>query len=143
MEKKEWSEEEWLCKAAHYCAGAEKAESEVRDKLRQWGVPSSVWNRIIVYLRKENYIDDARYCRAFVHDKVAFQGWGREKIRAALAARHLSGECVREALENIDETVYFDWLRRLKQQNYPADPIRQTRFLLQRGFTLEEIKRPN
>ena len=97
---------EALNKAAAYCTLCERCISEVSAKLTAWGVPYAVQEEIIARLIEEKFIDEARYCRAFVNDKVRFNRWGRLKITAALREKRLPQEYIKEAMENIDEDAY-------------------------------------
>lgn len=108
--KKPLTPGEALNKAAAYCTLCERCTSEVSAKLTAWGVPSGEQEKIIARLIDEKFIDEARYCRAFVNDKVKFNRWGRIKITAALREKHLPQEYIKEALENIDEEQYMDAL---------------------------------
>ena len=101
---------EALNKAAGYCTLCERCISEVSAKLTAWGVPNGEQEKIIARLIEEKFIDEARYCRAFVNDKVKFNRWGRMKIQAALRDKRLPRECVSEAMDNIDEEQYMDAL---------------------------------
>ena len=109
--KKPLSPGEALNKAAAYCTLCERCTSEVSTKLTAWGVPSGEQEKIIARLIEEKFIDEERYCRAFVNDKVKFNRWGRIKITAALREKHLPQEHIKEALENIDEDVYMQSLK--------------------------------
>ena len=102
---------EALNKAAAYCTLCERCISEVSAKLTAWGVPYDEQEKIIARLIEEKFIDEARYCRAFVNDKVKFNRWGRIKITAALREKHLPQEYIKEALENIDEEEYMQSLK--------------------------------
>lgn len=126
-------------KAEAYCAQAEHCVSEMRDKLRVWGATSAQADEVIECLIDEKYIDEARYCRAFVHDKLLYQGWGRMKMRAALQAKHLPSTYIAAALEDIDETEYFRILEKVIQKK-KGSPEQVIRFCMQRGFALNEIK---
>ncbi|MBQ8336398.1 MAG: RecX family transcriptional regulator [Bacteroidaceae bacterium] len=108
---KEYSESEALNKAAAYCTLCERCVSEVTAKLAAWGMDDAQQRRIIGRLKEEGFIDEARYCWAFVNDKVRFNRWGRIKISAALREKHLPQEYVREAMENIDEDAYMHALK--------------------------------
>lgn len=103
---KELTPEEALNKAAAYCTLCERCVSEVTAKLTAWGVPQGEHRSIIERLTSEGFINEARYCRAFVNDKVRFNRWGRIKIRAALSEKRLPRELVNEAIDNIDEEQY-------------------------------------
>ena len=97
---------EALNKAAAYCTLCERCISEVRAKLTAWGVPHSEQEKIIARLIDEKFIDEARYCRAFVNDKVRFNRWGRIKIIAMLREKHLPQEQIKDAVNNIDTSEY-------------------------------------
>lgn len=147
MVKHEWSTDELKHKAEAYCATAERCASEVTIKLQQWGATEQQIDHIVAHLKAQRYIDDERYCRAFAHDKVLYQGWGRIKIRAALFVKHLPANHIQTALDSIDEIEYFDILRRViatkKRAIKSSNPMAREkliRFCLQRGFTYDEIE---
>ena len=76
------------------CAKSEHSAGEMLDKMRQWNLPDEAQARIMETLTKGRFVDDARFAEAFVHDKIAFNGWGRRKIEQALWMKH------------VDERVY-------------------------------------
>ena len=110
---KELSLGEALNKAAAYCTLCERCVSEVRAKLTAWDVPSGEQEKIIARLIEEKFIDEARYCRAFVNDKLRFNRWGRIKINAALRDKRLPKEYINEALESIDDEKYIEILKEI------------------------------
>ena len=141
MAKTELSKLEWLAKAQAYCARAEHCAADVRRKLYEWGLQDAeIADSIEENLYADNFLNDRRFCEAYVHDKVAYQSWGRLKIQAGLRALQLPESEIRSALENIDETAYFDNLRKLIRARKSDSEDKRLRFLLQRGFTYEEIK---
>lgn len=146
MENKEWSPDELRHKAESYCVTAERCEQDVRLKLRQWNCDDSTAGQIIARLYDAEFINSARYCRAFVHDKLAYQGWGRVKIAYMLRAKNLPSADIQAALDEIDEDEYTRTLNHVADQfirhnarKYAANPECLYRFLSQRGFTTEEI----
>ena len=141
MANHELSKLEALDKAEAYCARGEHCAADVRRKLCEWGVPSTWRDEIEAHLYDADFLNDERYCRAYVHDKVAYQSWGRLKIQAGLQALHLPSAAIREALEGIDEEQYVQNLRALIASRRADPEDRRLRFLLQRGFTYEEIKK--
>lgn len=141
MEKHELSKAEWLDKAEAYCARAEHCAADVRRKLYEWGAPSEFFDFIEESLYKNDFLNDARFCNAYVHDKVEYQSWGRMKIQAGLRALNFPEKDIREAMENIDKIVYFKNLRALIASRKSDSEEKRLRFLFQRGFTYEEIKR--
>ena len=140
MEKTELSRAEWLSKAEAYCARAEHCAADVRRKLYEWGAPAGLSDEIEENLYADGFLDDARFCSAYVHDKVAYQGWGRVKIQAGLRALQLPEPAIREAMEEIDEKQYKANLQKLIQQRKGDSEDKRMRFLAQRGFSYDEIR---
>ena len=140
MEKTELSRAEWLSKAEAYCARAEHCAADVRRKLYEWGAPAGLSDEIEKSLYADGFLDDARFCSAYVHDKVAYQGWGRVKIQAGLRALQLPEPAIREAMEEIDEKQYKANLQKLIKQRKGDSEDKRMRFLAQRGFSYDEIR---
>ena len=140
MVKTDLSKAEWLSKAEAYCVRAEHCAADVRRKLYEWGTPAEFFDFIEQKLYENDFLNDARFCRAYVHDKVEYQKWGRLKILAGLRAMQLPESEIDEALKNIDEFAYFYNLRYLMKQRKNDSEDKLLRFLSQRGFTYEEIK---
>ena len=138
-DRREITEAELLSKAENYCARAEHCADEVKAKVLQWGGSSSQAEHIIDMLYENRFLDDARYCRAYTHDKLLYQHWGRVKIRMMLSAKHLPEEQIRAAIEEIDETEYMRILTDTAAQKKNAEREAQIRFLLQRGFEYPQI----
>lgn len=160
--------DEFRSRAEAYCARAEHCAEEVRTKLYAWGCPSESVDSIIDHLYALRFLDDARYCHAFAHDKLLYQQWGKIKIQAHLQARRLPSAAIQEALSSIDEIEYNRILQSLISQKSrslrptPKPTPRNTspdrtqsrfsrrdeqnsqrdqliRFLLQRGFSYSDI----
>ena len=141
MEKHELSKLEWLDKCEAYCARSEHCAADVRRKLYEWGAPAEIAESIEEILYERDFLNDARFCNAYVHDKVEYQRWGRLKIQAGLRALQLPESEIAKALDSIEEKCYFSNLRKLIQERRADSEDKRLRFLMQRGFTYEEIKK--
>ena len=153
MAKTELSKLEWLAKAQAYCAKAEHCAADVRRKLYEWGLQDAeikdfspeegldIADFIEKNLYSDNFLDDARFCAAYVHDKVAYQSWGRLKIQAGLRALNLPEAEIRKSLDEIDEKQYQKNLQSLIASRRSDSSDKLLRFLAQRGFTYEEIEK--
>lgn len=139
MENREYSLAEAISKAKSYCARAEHCAEDVRQKCYQWGICSDEIEQIVDSLRESGYIDDSRYCHAFVHDKLHFQHWGKRKIRYALQQLHLPSDAIYDAMQEIDDDEYMRILEHVAGQKKSATREQQIRFLLQRGFDYDDI----
>lgn len=140
MANRELSKAEWLDKAEAYCARSEHCAADVKRKLFEWGAPSDLFDEIEETLYSRDFLNDARFCHAYVHDKVAYQSWGRAKIRAGLQALQLPASAINDAMNDMDEAQYNANLKALIAQRKSDSEEKKMRFLLQRGFTYEEIK---
>ena len=139
MEKRELSKREWLDKCEAYCAKSEHCAADVKRKLYEWGATADLFDEIEESLYKNDFLNDARFCHAYVHDKIEYQSWGRMKIQAGLRALELPETEIRKSIDNIDENTYLNNLKNLISQRRSDTPEKLLRFLAQRGFTYEEI----
>ena len=112
------TESEGKTLAERYCSGAEHCCLDVRAMLERHGAESGDIDRILKHLIKEGYIDESRYARAFVHDKVRFTKWGRIKIAQALWQKRIPGDVADSALASIDEDEYMTALRDVVASRY-------------------------
>ena len=146
--KKEMTEQEAYLQLAAICAQAEHCEQEMRDKMKRWELDEMVQNRIIDRLTKERYIDNERYARAFVKDKIRYNKWGRRKVQQALWMKRIDNDIQQRVLDEIDEKEYLDVLRPLlkqKRKSIKAESDYElnqklVRFALSRGFTFDIIR---
>jgi regulatory protein len=146
--KKEMTEQEAYLQLAALCAQAEHCQQEMRDKMRRWELDETAQNRIIARLVKERYVDDERYARAFVKDKIRYNKWGRRKVQQALWLKHIDSEIQQCVLDEIDEKEYLDVLRPLLKQKRKSIKAasdyelnqKLVRFALGRGFGFDIIR---
>ena len=146
--KKEMNEQEAYLQLAALCAQAEHCEQEMRDKMKRWELDEMVQNRVIDRLTEERYIDNERYARAFVKDKIRYNKWGRRKVLQALWMKRIDTDIQQRVLDEIDEKEYLDVLRPLLKQKRKSIKAENdyelnqklVRFALSRGFTFDIIR---
>ena len=146
--KKEMTEQEAYLQLAALCAQAEHCEQEMRDKMRRWELDETVQNRIVDRLIKERYVDDERYARAFVKDKIRYNKWGRRKVQQALWQKRIDADIQQRVLDEIEEKEYLDILRPLLKQKRKSIKAKSdyelnqklVRFALGRGFGFDIIR---
>lgn len=145
---KPMSEEQALARLTALCASAEHCTGEMIDKMTQWEISEEAQARIMEHLVKNKYIDDERYCRAFVHDKMEYNHWGRRKIEQALYVKHVDKAIQKAVLDEIPDEDFIDILRPLiaqKRRQTRANSeyemnMKLMRFAASRGFTIEQIR---
>ena len=144
---KECTESEAIFKTEAYCSQAERCESELKIKLKQWRVPQEWWDKIINQLKADNYISSSRYVDAFVREKYRFNKWGKQKIVQALRMKQLPETLIQEAMDEIDREEYLLNLSSLikrkmndvKAKNEYERNGKLIRFALSRGFEMNDI----
>lgn len=105
------SEEKTLSKLAALCSKKECCTADLNDKMRNRGLDSEARQRIIDYLVSHQFVDDSRYCRAFVNDKVKYNKWGRRKIEQALWLKHIPSDISTPILDAVPDEDYLRTLR--------------------------------
>lgn len=137
-----------LRKLAALCAKGEHCSHDMEEKMRQWGLDDGDIQANVDYLRHHGYIDDARYCRAFVNDKITYNHWGPRKIEQALWQKHIPEDISRPILDEVAEETYTAVLLpmlRTKQRTTKAASGYELagkliKFAMSRGFKYETIR---
>ena len=145
---KEKTEQDAYLQLAALCAQAEHCQQEMRDKMKRWGIDAATQDRIVARLIKERYVDDERYARAFVKDKIRYNKWGRRKVQQGLWLKHIDDDIQERVLSEVDDSEYLAVLRPLLKQkvrsiraeNDYERTQKLVRFALGRGFTFDIIR---
>lgn len=150
MMDKEMDVKEALTRLSAYCSVAERCRADVKEKLFRWGLDGEAGESIVLALEKDRFLDEKRYCRAFIRDKYLFARWGKVKIEQALRAKHIASDVYAPLLDEVvEEDDYLSGLRSLlasKRKSIRAGSAREMegkliRFALGRGFEMDDIRR--
>ncbi|MDR0541945.1 MAG: RecX family transcriptional regulator [Dysgonamonadaceae bacterium] len=140
--------EQALQRLAAYCSRGERCIQDILRKMTRWELPEQEQKRAIQYLQKENFLDERRFCRAFVHDKSQYNHWGVYKIRYELQKKQIPEPLIREALSKIDTDANREQLRQIlaakrktvKGKNDYEINRKLMRFAAGKGFSLDDIE---
>ena len=146
--KKEMTGQQAYSRLTALCARSEHCQQEMLEKMRQWGISEEEQAQVMARLVDERYVDDERFTRAFVNDKIRYNKWGRRKVEQALWQKHIDKDIANRVLNEIDDEEYLSILKPLlkqKRRSIKADDNRQERiklvkFALSRGFTMDIIR---
>jgi regulatory protein len=128
---------------SRYCAFAERSPKQVKEKLKKYGLTGSEIEKVVSLLRDENYINESRFAHAFVHDKLKFNKWGKNRLKMELISHQIPEDCIAKALESVDEDEYHKIIKSLlvnKVDSIKAGVPFLSRkkkvidFLMQKGF---------
>ena len=145
---KQKTEQDAYLTLAALCAQAEHCQYEMTEKMRRWELDEEAQARIMQRLVKERYINDERYARAFVKDKVHYNKWGRRKVEQALWQKHINEDIRQQVLDEVDDEEYIRILKPLLQQKRRSTKAandyelnqKLMRFAMGRGFTFDIIR---
>lgn len=135
-------------KAAAYCARAERCPTEVTAWLDAREVPKEEQEAILAELKRERFLDEARFIAAYAVDKLRFAERGPLRIRAELLARDLPEDLVErivpQVMEENDYRTILKTLLRKKliavESNLPEVLQRNViQWAFGKGFSIDDI----
>lgn len=142
------TEKEAYLTLAALCAKAEHCQWEMTEKMRRWELSDEAQTHVMERLVKERYVDDERYARAFVKDKVRYNKWGRRKVEQALWQKRIDDDIRQRVLDEVDDEEYLVVLKPLLKQKRKTTKAQNDyelnqklmRFAMSRGFTFDIIR---
>ena len=148
QKKKPITEQEALQKLSALCARAEHSSGEMLEKMRRWQLSEDARERVLDRLIDENFVDDERFARLFVREKIRFDRWGRRKIEQALYQKGVASDISRRVLDEVDDEAYVAELKKLiaaKRRSVQAESdyemrAKLTKYALGRGFDYNVIR---
>ena len=148
QKKKPITEQEALQKLSALCARAEHSSGEMLEKMRRWQLSEDARERVLNRLIDEKFVDDERFARLFVREKIRFDHWGRRKIEQALYQKGVASDISRRVLDEVDDEAYVAELKKLiaaKRRSVQAESdyelrAKLTKYALGRGFDYNVIR---
>ena len=127
-------------------ARREHSARELAIKLAARGYAAEDVAETLAALAAKSLLSDARFCETYTDHRIA-KGYGPLRIQHELKQRGVDAELIEQALGQLE----VDWQQRLAEvrrgkfgSKLPAgfpEQARQGRFLQQRGFSTESIRR--
>ncbi|EXJ16303.1 regulatory protein RecX [Imhoffiella purpurea] len=132
--------------ALRLLAGREHSRLELERKLASRGFDASAIGEALVRLEREGALDESRLAERYVEERID-KGFGPLRIRSELRNKGVDDALIDRCLQGSSET----WEARLAavcDRRFGAEPpedradvARRARFLAQRGFPTESIRR--
>ncbi|WP_426279067.1 regulatory protein RecX [Chryseobacterium sp. S-02] len=147
MEKKSFTFDEIKLKLVNYCVYQDRCHAEVEQKMKEFLLIEEAKEEIMLYLLKENYLNEERFTRSYIRGKFYIKHWGRNKIKLNLKQKQISEKLINSCFDEIDETDYETTLRKIYEDYYSKQKglkeyqkkAKTIRYLLSRGFEYDEI----
>lgn len=141
-------EQNILNKITRFCAYQERSTKEVREKLRNLQVPQEFQEKVLSFLREENFLNEERFAEAFIRGKFRIKNWGRIKIQQHLRQKGIDEVFIQKALREIDLEEYQNTLEKILQKKYhtlksdlPSKDklLKLVQFALSKGYESEIV----
>ncbi|HEX7965580.1 MAG TPA: regulatory protein RecX [Gammaproteobacteria bacterium] len=133
-------------KALALLARREHSAQELRSKLLGRGYESTAVEAVLSSLQGQSLLSDVRFVQEFVAARVR-RGSGPLKIRAELQGRGVTGELMEKAVAGL-KAASAQGAEAARRKRFGTDlpkdmpeRARQARFLQQRGFSMEDIRK--
>ncbi|MGI9581147.1 regulatory protein RecX [Chryseobacterium sp. RRHN12] len=147
MEKKSYTFEEIKQKLVNYCVYQDRCHAEVEQKMREFLLIDEAKEEIILYLLKENYLNEERFTRSYIRGKFYIKHWGKNKIKMNLKQKQISEKLINSCFDEIDDTDYEKTIRKIFDDYYSRQTglkeyqkkTKTIKHLMSKGFEYEKI----
>jgi regulatory protein len=146
--KKSFTFEEIRQKMMNYCVYQDRCHQEVEQKMREFLLIPEAIEEILMYLLKENYLNEERFTRSYIRGKFYIKNWGKNKIKLNLKQKGVSEKLAKKCFDEIDEKDYINTIKKtfsvyyakLNDSQENTKYYKTIKFLLSKGFEYETIK---
>ena len=87
--------------------------NELRDYLKNKEEDTIIIEEVIDKLIDNKYLDDDRFTKAFIKDKLNFTNWGDYKIKNELKRLGVNEEIIYNNISNIDDNIYYERINKI------------------------------
>jgi regulatory protein len=96
-----------------YCAYQERCIKDVTAKLKDWNLRENQIEKIINDLKKNNFLNEARFAKSYARGKFRMNSWGKQRIAFEMHLKNIPPQLIQEGLNSIPTDEYFTTLRDL------------------------------
>lgn len=134
-------------KAIRLLSTRQRSESELRKKLRDQNFEEKIIESILAKLKELNYIDDEKFCKLWIEDRMLLKPTGKRKLNTELIEKGIDPEIINEALLNCDcddLNIALSLIKKKAERGnlHKLDDAfyrKITRYLLYRGFGYDTV----
>jgi len=128
----------------------EYSEYEIKKIISKYTSDPNLINEIILLLKEKNLINNERFVRAFIYDKIFLNKWGKEKILFSLKLHKIPEDIINKAFnETISYEEYLKFfqkiaekkLQSLKKENNQIKKFKIIKYLVSKGVSYEDSEK--
>ncbi len=148
MEKKSFTFDEIRQKLVNYCVYQDRCHSEVEQKMKEFLLIDEAKEEIMLYLLRENYLNEERFTRSYIRGKFYIKHWGKTKIKIHLKQKQVPEKLINACFDEIDDEdynetilkIYGDYYSKQKGLKEYQRKSKTLKFLMGRGFEYDRIQ---
>ena len=130
-------------RALRYLSMREHSRLELGRKLSRYAEEGDDVDALLDFLEKNNWLSQERFSEALIHRRSA--RFGNSRIMAELQSHGVGGEALQELKAGLNDSetgrACEVWQRKFGTVAVdPAERNKQTRFLMQRGFSQKAVR---
>lgn len=141
------TKEKAFMRMAGICSRKECCSFDIHQKLYKMDLSQQAVDEIIRCLKNENYINDERFVRSFINDKIEINRWGKKKIELFLKQKQLPTAIVEKVFSEYTDSELNKYLmselkkkwRYIKGDTEYEKKAKLINYALGRGFELKDI----
>lgn len=145
--KKVISEKKAFTRMARLCSQKEYCSFDISQKLHRLNLNAQEIENIVSRLIKENFINDDRFVRSYIGEKVKFNKWGKKKIEFTLRQKKIPLGVIKKVFNEFSDSELNQSLEYVLEKKWrsvkgASDNERKgklIRYALGRGFEMKEI----
>ena len=90
-----------------------RSEKEIKEFLVKNNLSDKDIDRMIYNLKENNIINDIKFARAFIHDKINFTNYGPNKIKDELLKNNIQIDIIEKEMSNIDNEIFDEKINKI------------------------------
>ena len=95
--------------------------NELRDYLKNKEEDTIIIEEVIDKLIDYKYLDDDRFTKAFIKDKLNFTNWGDYKIKNELKRLGVNEEIIYNNMTSIDDNIYYERINKIIDKDFSTN----------------------
>lgn len=134
-------------KLVNYCVYQDRCHAEVEQKMRDFLLIDEAKEEIILYLLKENYLNEERFTRSYIRGKFYIKHWGKNKIKIHLKQKGITEKLINSSFDEIHPEDYQKTITKIYQDYFSKQhglkeyqkKSKTLKYLISRGFEYDQI----
>lgn len=135
-------------KLSTFCAYQERCVADVKKKLGLLKQEKDTYAEYIARLQEDNFLNEERFVKSYVNAHIK-KKWGKVKIKSGLGRKGISGDLVKQYLDDVEEEGYHERLLklitdkapRIKAKDKHDGKTKLMRHLLSKGYSSTDISK--